>query len=111
MDQMPALIENIVHDTHIYVLEMPDVILGDPLCLLIRSLVNLTNRGGVIVPYDGYTMASISDLHSLYPGIQKYTMTLLVGAGFAYQDLQFYLGIQQHFDLICYHIDQGIGRR
>ena len=106
MNQMPALIENVMHDTHVYILEVPDIVLGNPRGLLIKGLVNSTCGGGIVMPYDGFSMAGIGNLDPLQPRVQKYAPALLVRAGFTHQYLLLYLGFQQHLDLIRHHIDQ-----
>ena len=108
VDQMPALIENIMHDAHIYILQIPDIIPGNLLRLLIKSFMHNSCGRRVIMPDNRRSVAGIGDLHPLQPWVQKNAPTLLIRAGFAHQDLQLYPGFQKHLDLIRHYIHQRV---
>ena len=106
VDQVPALIKDIMHDTYIYIPEVADIVIGYPVRLLIKPLVDLTGGSRVIVPHNGHTVTGVGDFYPLQPRVQKDAPSFPVRAGLAHQNLQLYPGIQQHFDLVRHDIDQ-----
>ncbi len=52
MNQMPALIENVMHDADIHIFQMSDKILGNDLCFLKKGIVNLAFGSEIVMPLD-----------------------------------------------------------
>ena len=109
MNEVPALVMDVVHDAHIHIRKSRLKALGDDLGFRIKALVHLPGRLRVIMPLDRPAVQAVCDLHPLQPPVGKDTAPVTVRAVFTDQNLGGNPGVQQHFQVFGHDIDQRIG--
>ncbi|MNV80126.1 hypothetical protein D3C71_1737110 [compost metagenome] len=104
MQQMPALIEDIMHNTYIYIHQMADEITCYRIRLRKKCIMNRSYGSGIITPMNLLTLITVDHVYPMNPFILENTVTVFLRTILTYKQFHFNAGLEQHFKLNFHYV-------